>query len=390
MIDFIRTIASRTSALVPLRRQGKNGESSRVRYAVVGLGYIAQSAVLPAFAHARRNSELTALVSDSRTKLRKLGAEYDVDLTFTYDEFDALARSGAVDAVYIALPNSMHREYTERAARHGVHVLCEKPMAVTADDCKAMIQTARASKVKLMIAYRLHFEPANLEAAAIANGRTLGDIRIFNSLFTMQVKAGDIRLNRKLGGGTLYDIGIYCINAARMLFRAEPVEVFALAGNNGERRFAEVDEMVSATLRYPGDRLATFTTSFGAADASRYEIVGTKGRLALDPAYEIGETLVHHQTIDGRTRKQRFKARDQFAPELEYFSDCVLNDREPEPSASEGLADVQIIEALQESLTTRRPVRLRIRTDAPPTRSQSAYKPTVRKRRLVAASAPHP
>lgn len=389
MIDFVRTIASRTSALVPLRRQGKN-DSGRVRYAVVGLGYIAQSAVLPAFAHARRNCELAALVSDSRTKLRKLGDEYDVDLRFTYDEFDQLVASGAVDAVYIALPNSMHREYTERAARHGVHVLCEKPMAVTADDCKAMIQIARASRVKLMIAYRLHFEPANLEAAAIARGRTLGDIRIFNSVFTMQVKAGDIRLDSALGGGTLYDIGIYCINAARMVFRAEPVEVFALAGNNGERRFAEVDEMVSATLRYPGDRLATFTTSFGATDVSQYEIVGTKGSLALDPAYEIGETLVHHQTIDGKTSKRSFKARDQFAPELEYFSDCVLNDREPEPSAAEGLADVQIIEALQESIVKRRPVRVRIRTDAPPTRSQSAYKPTVRKRRLVGASAPHP
>ena len=300
MIDFVRTIASRTSALVPLRRQGKNSESSRVRYAVVGLGYIAQSAVLPAFAHARRNSELTALVSDSRTKLRKLGDEYDVDLKFTYDEFDALARSGAIDAVYIALPNSMHREYTERAARHGVHVLCEKPMAVTADDCKAMIQTARTSKVKLMIAYRLHFEPANLEAAAIARGRTLGDIRIFNSLFTMQVKAGDIRLKRALGGGTLYDIGIYCINAARMLFRRRTRRSLRVGGQQWRTPLCRGRRNGERDTALPGDRLATFTTSFGAADVSRYEIVGTKGRLALDPAYEIGETLVHHQTIDGQ------------------------------------------------------------------------------------------
>ena len=391
MIDIVRTIRSRTSALFPLRSRRNGAEApERVRYAVVGLGYIAQSAVLPAFAHAGRNSELAALVSDSRQKLRKLGEEHDVDLQFSYEEYDDLCASGAIDAVYIALPNSMHREYTERAARHGVHVLCEKPMAVTAEECKAMIQAARSNGVKLMIAYRLHFEPANVEAAAIAQGKTLGDVRIFNSVFTMQVKTGDIRLDASLGGGVLYDIGIYCLNAARMIFRAEPVEVFATAGNNGEARFAEVDEMVAATLRYSDDRLASFVTSFGAADESRYEIVGTKGRLALDPAYEIGSTLTHHLTIDDHTRKRRFFKRDQFAPELEYFSDCILNDKDPEPSALEGLADVQIIQALLQSIKTRRPVRLRLRTDVPPTRSQVMYKRPVRRQKLVGVSPPHP
>jgi len=386
MIDFVRTITSR----LPLRSR-RNGadDPARVRYAVVGLGYISQSAVLPAFAHAKGNSELTALVSDSRVKLRELGQQYDVGLQFSYDEYDDLCASGAIDAVYIALPNSMHREYTERAARHGVHVLCEKPMAVTAEDCRAMIHAAESNGVKLMVAYRLHFEPANLEAALIARRRTLGDVRIFNSVFTMQVKAGDIRLKRSLGGGSLYDIGIYCINAARMIFRAEPIEAFATAGNSGEARFAEVDEMVAATLRYPGDRLATFVTSFGAADSSRYQFIGTKGHLALDPAYEIGETLVHHQTSDGRTRKRRFFKRDQFAPELEYFSDCVLNDKAPEPSALEGLADVQIIQALLTSTKTRRPVRLHLRGDAPPQPSQAMYKRPVRRQKLVAVSVPH-
>ena len=390
MIDFVRTLASRTSALMPHRAQ-KNGDedTERVRYAVVGLGHISQSAVLPAFAHARRNCELTALVSDSRHKLRQLGEEYGVDLQFTYDEYDELCASGAIDAVYIALPNSMHREYTERAARHGVHVLCEKPMAVTTADCRAMINAARANQIKLMVAYRLHFEPANLEAAEIAKSSRLGNVRIFNSLFTMQVKAGDIRLKRTLGGGSLYDIGIYCINAARMMFRAEPIEVFAASANTGEERFHEVDEMTAVILRYPGDRLATFTTSFGAADTSRYEIIGTKGTLIVDPAYEIGETLVHHQTIDDRTRKHRFTRRDQFAPELEYFADCILQDREPEPSALEGLADVQIIQGLLQSARSRRPMRLTVHSDAPPSRTQSMYKRPVRRRQLVATSVPH-
>ncbi len=141
----------------------------KIRYAVVGLGYIAQIAVLPAFAHAGKNSELTALVSDDPLKLKRLGRKYNVTSTYSYDQYDACLKSGEIDAVYIALPNNMHREYTERAARAGVHVLCEKPMAVTVRECEAMIEATEQNRVKLMIAYRLHFEEANLKAAEIVN-----------------------------------------------------------------------------------------------------------------------------------------------------------------------------------------------------------------------------
>src|SRR6185437_10845602 len=103
----------------------------------------------------------------------------------------------------------------------------------------------------------------------------LGDVRLFNSTFTQEVKPGDIRLRKETGGGTLYDIGVYCINAARYLFRAEPTEVVAFAANNGEERFREVEEMVSAVLRFPGDRLAGFTVNFATAQVSSYRLVGT-------------------------------------------------------------------------------------------------------------------
>jgi predicted dehydrogenase len=188
---------------------GNRGSSKRkIRYAVVGQGYISQIAVLPAFAHARRNSELAALISDDPLKLKKLGRKYDVHRLYSYDQYDACLSSGEIDAVYIALPNNMHRDYTERAARAGVHILCEKPMAVTEEDCEAMIRAAGASHVKLMIAYRLHFEATNLKAVQIARNGKLGELRIFNSLFTMQVEKDNIRLKKGLGGGTLYDIGI--------------------------------------------------------------------------------------------------------------------------------------------------------------------------------------
>ena len=171
----------------------KNKQIPKIRYAVVGLGHIAQVAVLPAFAHAARNFTLTALVSDDSEKLKQLGRRYGVKLTYSYEQYDDCLRSGDVDAVYIALPNSMHAEYSLRAARAGVHVLCEKPMAVTERECQAMIRAAQKHKVKLMVAYRLHFEEANLKAIEIVKSGKLGEPRFFSSVL-------DYRLKRETSG----------------------------------------------------------------------------------------------------------------------------------------------------------------------------------------------
>jgi predicted dehydrogenase len=226
----------------------------KVRYAVIGLGHIAQAAMLPAFGHARRNSVLAALVSGDSKKRDVLGRRYRVKRVCDYDGVDELFASGDVDAVYIALPNDMHREYTVRAAQAGLHVLCEKPMAVTARDCEQMMRATRAAKVKLMIAYRLHFERANLEAARYARSGNLGELRFFSSDFSLQVKEDNIRLKRARGGGPLYDIGIYCINAARYCLGEDPVKVWATATRSSDPRFREVDETVCACFRSPARR----------------------------------------------------------------------------------------------------------------------------------------
>src|SRR5687768_12271331 len=211
-----------------------------IRYAVVGLGHIAQVAVLPAFAHARRNSRLAALVSSDPSKLKAMAKKYRVGATYSYDEYEACLQQ--VDAVYIALPNSMHEEYTVRAARAGVHVLCEKPMAVTVEACRRMIAACRENRVKLMIAYRLHFEEINLAVVDLVRRGRIGEPKFFNSSFSMRVRNGNIRTDPHLGGGTLYDIGVYCINAARYLFRAEPTEVSALSVNSGAANVSQIDE----------------------------------------------------------------------------------------------------------------------------------------------------
>lgn len=370
-------------------RKNRNGRR-KIRYAVVGLGYISQIAVLPAFEHARENSELTALVSSDAEKLKKLGRKYGIENTYTYEQYGDCLKSGEIDAVYIGLPNNMHRAYTESAAEAGIHVLCEKPMAMDEDECQTIIAAVKDAGVKLMIAYRLHFERGNLSAMEIVKSGKIGQPRIFTSVFSQQVKAGNSRLDREVAGGAIYDMGVYCINAARYLFRAEPEEVFAWNQSSKDERFAEVPEMTSAMMKFPGNRIATFTCSFGATDRSEFEIVGTKGSLKMDPGYEMAEDLKLDLTVDGKTKKQVFKKRDQFAPELIYFSDCILSNKQPEPSGEEGLADVRVIQALLQSAETNRPVEIaKTKIERRPQAEQEISKEAVENPpKLVKAAAP--
>jgi len=185
-------------------------------------------------------------VSGDAAKRREIARRYRLDHAFDYGDYEACLAQ--VDAVYIALPNSQHAEYTIRAARAGVHVLCEKPMAVTAAECERMIAACAQHRVKLMIAYRLHFEAVNLAVIDLVRAGRIGEPKFFNSSFSMTVRRGDIRTKRAFGGGTLYDIGVYCINAARYLFRAEPIEVAAMSVNSGVKALSEIDESTAAIL----------------------------------------------------------------------------------------------------------------------------------------------
>lgn len=361
----------------------------KIRYAVVGLGHIAQNAILPAFAHAHENSELVALVSDDKTKLRALSREYNVENCFTYDDYEICLRSGGIDAVYIALPNNLHADYCTRAAEAGIHVLCEKPLAVTEDECRDIIETCSENNVKLMTAYRLHFERANLKAVEIIRSGRIGEPRIFNSVFTMQVSPGNIRTKHEYAGGTLYDIGIYCINAARYIFRDEPIEGFCFSAAGADPRFRRIEEMTSAVLRFPEERLAGFTASFGAEDTADFEVVGTKGKLRAIQAYEYSLPATLELTVEGSTHRELYQLRDQFAPELIYFSDCILKNRESEPSGVEGLRDVSIIQSLYESVHKARPVKFKtIKRRRYPDLRQEIRRPRVTKPKMVRAQAP--
>ena len=361
----------------------------KVRYAVVGLGNIAQMALLPAFEHAGENSELVALISSDKTKLEELGRRHKVKHLGSYDDLEGLIRAAEVDAVYIALPNNLHREFTERAARAGAHVLCEKPMALTEEDCRVMMRACEESHVKLMIAYRLHFEEANLQAIEIVRSGVIGEPRLFEATFTQQVRPGDIRTKAGLGGGALFDLGVYCVNAARYVLRAEPTEVFAWRTMGGSERFRDVDEMTSATMRFPGDVLAQISVSQGAAPVSMFRVIGTDGDLRVEPAFEYSADLRHFLTVDGKTRQHTFAKRDQFAPELIYFSRCILENTEPEPSGEEGLADVRVLNAIMRSAESGQPVKLDpfVRSRRPDL-SLKMRKPAVKEQKTVHAPSP--
>lgn len=360
---------------------------SKVRYAVVGLGHLAQTAVLPAFANAKRNSTLHAIVSGSVEKLNKLGDRYRVPVRASYDNYERCLRE--VDAVYICTPNSEHADYAARAAKAGVHILCEKPLAVTAAECSRLIAVAAANNVRLMTAYRLHFEPLFLEIVEAVHAGRIGEPRYFSSSFSVQATpSGGIRTRRELGGGTLFDLGVYCINAARVMFRAEPTEVFAYSIDGARANLPEIDEMTSGMLRFDDDRLATFTTSFAANRVSELRITGTQGNIHAQPAYDNAEALGYTLTVGSDVMRKKGRRRNQFAAELVYFSQCVLNGKEPEPSVEEGCGDVRVVAALYESARIGRPVALpHIGPDRWRVRGQPKDLPG-RERELVAVEKP--
>lgn len=332
----------------------------KLRMGVIGLGHFGQAAVLPAFQQLA-TTELKAIVSGSDNKRSQVGNRYHVADRLDYHELDYYLSTGALDAVYLALPPDLHAEYTVRCARYGIHVLCEKPMAPSDHECRAMIRACEIADVKLMIAYRLHFEAANLAAIRLCQSGRLGYPRYFCSHFSSQVRERNIRVQARPGAGPLWDLGVYCVNAARYLFRSEPSEVSAMSfANRADRRFHHVDEQIGAVLRFPGECCATFLAGFGAHDRARYEIVCTDGAVALENSYEYTDDIVMTIYNGAEPRTRTFSKRDQIAAEIEYFSRCILDNRHPEPSGHEGLADVQILQALDRSARSGRVEELRI------------------------------
>jgi predicted dehydrogenase len=336
------------------------GSSKRLGFAVVGLGNISEIAVLPAFRRSRK-AKLVALVSGDERKAKRFAAKFKASDYYTYEDYSLCLSHPQVDAVFIANHNGGHVEYTVRAANAGKHVLCEKPMANTVEDCQRMIDACRASNVRLMIAYRKYFEPASLALKKLVAAGKLGRLKIIHSAFTIFLPPGNKtpawHFDRKLaGGGSLVDVGVYCVNTIRWLTEKEPFEAQAFAWTGDPTRYSQVEENISFQLKFPGGLVAQASSSFGAAKASFLHVHGEKGWAALDPAYAFDDERRLFGEIGGRWFEKKFKIMDEFALELDAFAGCVRRRREPEPSGYQGLRDVAVIQAIYRSARENRPV----------------------------------
>jgi predicted dehydrogenase len=337
-------------------RATRNATRDSVRYAVVGAGWISQAAFLPGVGYSG-NSIVTALVTGDSAKATALAARYGIEHVHGYADYEQLLASGEIDAIYLALPNDMHRQYALPALQRGIHVLLEKPMATSEVDCEAMIEAARHGNAKLMIAYRLHFEPATLAAIELARSGKLGHIRAFSAVFSQTVAPSNHRASHGYWAGPVSDMGVYPINAVRNLFGEEPVEVSAVGVRDPDLPF-NFDDTVSVTLRFADHRVAQFVVSYSGTNVDQYRIFGTKGDLEVSPGFTFGVGLRHRLTLDGKTQEHTFDATNQFGGELQYFSDCILHDREPEPNGEEGLADVRVLAAIERALESGQPQNL--------------------------------
>ena len=335
------------------------GSEQKVRYAIVGLGDIAQEDMMPGVDHTG-NSEITALVTSDPTKARELGEKYNVPSTFTYEEFDSALASGTFDAIYLATPNWRHAEFIVPALKAGIHVLTEKPLEVSTAKCLEILEVEKTASAKLMVAYRLHFEPATLDTIEKVRSGELGNVHLFASTFAQPVDPANHRAHSGNLAGPVLDMGPYPVNAARYIFGDEPTEVVSAAGSKHPESGFDQDfaDTVAVTLRFPGERLAQFNVSYFGNPTNVFMAVGEKGSIQLEPAYMFGKALEQTVTIGEDKHKSSFKNTDHFGGEMKYFSDCILNDFDPEPDAEEGFADVRVLEGILKALETGQAVKL--------------------------------
>jgi len=346
------SIAARAASSLPLLGQEP---PRKIGYAIIGLGRIADH-------HMRgiaqgNTSKVTGLVSGHRDKAERIAAQYNVPTSaiYSYEDMDRMRGNKEIDAVINCLPNSMHAEYTIRSAKAGKHVLCEKPMCVTVPEAEQMIAACKAANVKLMIAYRLHYEPITLKTIKLIRDGAIGKVHVIDSNNGFSIAPNEWRSDRTLaGGGPLMDVGIYSLNATRYLTGEEPVAFTAVATTDPtDPRFKGVEEDLAWTMRFPSGAVASCTTSYGANLSSYYRVYGSKGSLEvatfnysgqhLQARYRTGSGPSDFTTID-ETNPERDPM--HFVRQVDHFSKCVLENRTPDTPGEEGLRDMRYIESI--------------------------------------------
>ncbi|MCQ8241617.1 Gfo/Idh/MocA family protein [Rhizosaccharibacter radicis] len=324
----------------------------KVRYAVVALGDIAQEAMLPGIAYTG-NSELVALVSGDAAKARDVAEQYGISAIYPYERFGELLASGTIDAIYLATPNWRHAEFAVPALEAGIHVLIEKPLEISSEQGQLIADAQKRSTAKLMVAYRLHFEPATLSLIERIRSGEIGEVLTFSCAFAQMIDPANHRARSGFEAGPVLDMGPYPVNAARYVFEAEPTEVVSAVGVS--HRFDGFDDTVAVTLRFPGNRLAQFTISYAANTIDSYTAVGTAGSIQMNPGFMFGMPLEQYSAVGDSKSHKSFKSTDHFGGQMRYFSDCILRNLDPEPDVEEGMADMRVLDGIARALKSGRP-----------------------------------
>jgi predicted dehydrogenase len=341
----------------------------KVGFALVGIGSLSAGQLVPALQNTTKFCKCVAFVTGHREKNLPLAQRVGIspEHVYTYENFDTIKDNPEVDVVYVVLPNSMHMEYTIRAAKAGKHVLCEKPMANSVEDCQKMIDACKAAKRKLMIAYRMQYEPLTLKLIDLCRDPgKIGKIKHIDALCSanrLNDKYENVwRVQKPLaGGGALMDMGIYALQSTRYLSGEEPVEVKTTrydppdGGNTGP--FRDIERNIVFDLLFPSGATATVTSSY-TERANRTQLTAEKGDLDLNPLMNYNGNRAYYTPKTGERQEIQYTWANHFASEMDDFAQCVLQDKQTRTPGEVGLQDMKIIMAAYESARTGKPVKL--------------------------------
>ena len=318
--------------------------ANKIRWGILSTANIGRKAVTPAI-QASRNGDVVAVASRDVAKAEAYANDFGI--SSYYGDYEALLADPDIDAVYNPLPNSLHKPWTIKALEAGKHVLCEKPLGLSAQECLDMHEVARENKRILMEAFMYRFHPRTERVIELLQSHALGTLKLIRAGFTFTVSNPDnIRLEPDLGGGSLMDVGCYCVNVGRTLLGREPThaQAFAVWSDKG------IDKVMVGVLRFDGDVFVQFHCALDTARQEFVEVVGEKGHLRLESAFLPGkEDAAVRLFMRGSEQEETIPGTDEYQAMVEHFSDCVLQGAQPRYSALEAAANLAAIEALYAS-----------------------------------------
>jgi predicted dehydrogenase len=330
---------------------GSNQEK-QLRVAIMGLGSYANR-VANAMKDCKR-AKITGVISGTPSKIKDWQSRFGIadKNCYNYENFDGLRNNPDIDAVYIITPNGLHKDQAVRVAKAGKHVICEKPMAVNAREAQEMVDACDKAGVKLLIGYRMHFEPKTLEIVRMRKSGEMGKVLFFQGLSGFRIgDPGQWRLKKDLaGGGAMMDIGIYSVNGARYMVGEEPVWVTAQEVKTDPVKFKEgVDETITFQLGFPGGAVASCLSTYSMNNLDKFFLNGENGFGELNPATGYGP-------IQGRTHKGELKHPHvtHQTVQMDEMAAIILDNKVAEVPVDgrEGLKDMKIIDAIYEAVRT--------------------------------------